>query len=237
MSARRSAYFPRACSGAMYAAVPTIIPAPPLRTVRVGEFMASAPLAADGSSALASPKSSTFHGAVFANLDVRGLEVAVDDALLVRRFERIGDLPRNRDGLVDRESAGLRQALGQGQALDELHHERPGVSRLLESVQLRDVRVVQSGERSGFTLEPISAYGIGRRVVRQDLEGNLSTEPGVLGAIDLAHPADTDQRHDLVLADPCAGDKRHGPASPNRERVTRVYRSLEGRHGHLAGYC
>ena len=36
-------------------------------------------------------------------LDVRGLEVAMDDAALVRRVERVGDLPRDRERLGDRQ--------------------------------------------------------------------------------------------------------------------------------------
>ena len=60
----------------------------------------AAPLAA--SSAFASPKSSTFTVPSVANLDVRRLQVAMDDALLVRRFERLGDLLRDRQRLVER---------------------------------------------------------------------------------------------------------------------------------------
>jgi hypothetical protein len=35
--------------------------------------------------------------------DVRGLQIAMDDPLLVRRLERVGDLPRDRERLVDRQ--------------------------------------------------------------------------------------------------------------------------------------
>ena len=66
--------------------------------------------ARSGSSALASPKSSTFTVAVGAHLDVGGLEIAVDDALLVRGFERLGDLPRDRQRLVERASVRARCA-------------------------------------------------------------------------------------------------------------------------------
>ena len=48
------------------------------------------------SSVFARPKSSTFTVPSARDLDVRGLEIAVDDALLVRRLERLGDLPRDR---------------------------------------------------------------------------------------------------------------------------------------------
>ena len=65
---------------------------------------------APGSIAFASPKSSTFTVPSGRDLDVRGLQVAVDDALLVRGFERLGDLPRDRQRLVERDRAAARSA-------------------------------------------------------------------------------------------------------------------------------
>ncbi len=47
----------------------------------------------------------------------------MDDALLVRFLEGFGDLPGDRDGLVDGERPPL-QALGEVLALDELHGEQ-----------------------------------------------------------------------------------------------------------------
>ncbi|MGQ0732684.1 MAG: hypothetical protein ACT4QD_03395 [Acidobacteriota bacterium] len=47
-----------------------------------------------GSTAFASPKSSTFTHPVGPNLDVRGLEIAVDNTLIVRSLQRFGDLAR-----------------------------------------------------------------------------------------------------------------------------------------------
>ena len=43
------------------------------------------------------------HRAVGPHLDIRGLEIAVDDPLLVRRFERLRDLLRDGQCLVDRD--------------------------------------------------------------------------------------------------------------------------------------
>ena len=43
--------------------------------------------------------------AVGADLDVGRLQIAMDDALLVRGFERFGDLPRDRERLVERKRA------------------------------------------------------------------------------------------------------------------------------------
>ncbi len=51
------------------------------------------------------------HGAVRAHLDVLRLEVAMDDALLVRRLQRVGDLARDLQRIVERDPGG---ALGSG---------------------------------------------------------------------------------------------------------------------------
>ena len=98
-SLRLSTARPFACSGLMYAAVPRIIPT--LRHAGVGDVgeIAMPCLGACRSSAFARPKSSTFTVTVGAQLDVRGLQIAVNDALLVRGFERFGDLPRDRQRL------------------------------------------------------------------------------------------------------------------------------------------
>ena len=60
------------------------------------------------SSALARPKSSTLTVPSGAQLDVGGLQIAVDDAVLVRGFERVGDLPRDRQRFVERQRSAAR---------------------------------------------------------------------------------------------------------------------------------
>ena len=47
----------------------------------------------------------------------------MDDALLVRGLERLGDLPRDRQCLVERDRT-TGDAFGQVVALHEFHHER-----------------------------------------------------------------------------------------------------------------
>ena len=64
----------------------------------------------------AKPEVQHLHGAVGAHLDVGGLQIAVNDALLVRRFERLGDLLRDRQRLVDR-NRPLCDSIGQRRAL------------------------------------------------------------------------------------------------------------------------
>src|SRR5687768_13647744 len=103
MSARLSTGFPLACSGLMYAAVPRMTPIPVIAgLVIVGDCVrcASPVLPTPPASvSFARPKSSTF--TVPSGLDVRGLQIAMDDAVFVRRFERLDNLARDRQRFID----------------------------------------------------------------------------------------------------------------------------------------
>jgi hypothetical protein len=112
----------------------------------------------------------TVHGAVLSHLDVGRLQIAMDDVLLVRRFERVGDLSCDRQGFYwyaagprPRGLRRLRNAVGEGRALDELHHERLHARRLFEPVDGGDVRVIQRGEDFGFALKARQPVGIRRQ--------------------------------------------------------------------------
>ena len=101
MSARLSTGLPFACSGAIYAAVPRITPICVIAgDVNVGEFIASAAPASDVDR-LRQPEIQHLDRSVGADLDVRGFQIAVNDALLVRGFERLGDLSGDRQRFVD----------------------------------------------------------------------------------------------------------------------------------------
>ena len=77
----------------------------------------------------------------------------MDDPLLVRGFEGLGNLLRDGERLIHRDSA-LGNAVGQRRSLDQFHHERDGARALFEAVNLRDVRMVQGGEDFSLALKP-----------------------------------------------------------------------------------
>ena len=83
----------------------------------------------------------------------------MDDPLLVRGLERLGDLLRDRQRLVDRNRA-LCNSVGERRPLDQLHHERTDAVGLLQAVDLRDVRMIQRRQRLGFALEARQPLGI-----------------------------------------------------------------------------
>ena len=66
----------------------------------------------------------------------------MDDAVRVRRSERVGNLPRDVHRLVERHRA-IRDLLGEGAAFNQLEDERLPVRRVLQAVDVPDVGMVQ----------------------------------------------------------------------------------------------
>ena len=122
--------------------------------------------------AFARPKSRTLTCRPAA-LDVRRLQIAVDDPLLVCGFERLGDLLRDRQRLVERMAPSadpLRQVL----AIDELHDERREPGGFLEPVDCGDVRMIQRRERLGLALEARQAFGSAANASGRTLDRDLA---------------------------------------------------------------
>ena len=115
----------------------------------------------------------------------------MNNPLFVCGLERLGDLFRDRQRLVDRYRAA-RDRLRQILALDEFHHERVQAGRFLEPIDRRDVRMIERGERLRLALEPDQPFGVRGERVRQDLDRDLATERRVCRPVDLSHPAIAD---------------------------------------------
>ena len=72
-----------------------------------------------------------------------------------------------------------------------------------------EVGVAQRADRARLLLEAAQAVGV-RGERRQDLEGDLATEPRVARAVDLAHAARAEGAEDFVGAEPGARGQGHG---------------------------
>ena len=139
---------PLACSGVMYAAVPRIIPACVIAGVVIVGTSTCSAMNSRWLHRFRQAEVEHLHRAVGADLDVRGFQVAMDDALLVRRFQRLGNLLRDRQRFVDRDRA----------ARDALRRSSPSTSsitsavrpRLFEAVDRGDVRMIQRREDFRF---------------------------------------------------------------------------------------
>jgi hypothetical protein len=137
--------------------------------------------------------------ALGSDLDVGGLEVAVDDAFFMRGFEAVGHLA----GDVERSFQGHRSL--EGFAFDQLHDQRA----LLDAIDCRDVWMVKRRQRAGFALQAGQAFGVPSQRGRQHFDGYVALQFVVAGAIDFAHASLADGGEDFVGAELFASRERH----------------------------
>ena len=149
------------------------------------------------------------HRSVGPQLDIRRLEIAMDDSALVRRFEGFGDLTRDGQRLVERDWAAF-QPLCQIVALDEFHHEgADAVGHVVQAVDSGDVGVIQRGEDFRFPLKPRHSFRISNEGLRQDLDGDIAIEPRVARPIHFTHPASPKGGENLVRTEARAIGQGH----------------------------
>ena len=110
------------------------------------------------------------------------------DTVLVRELQCLGDLGSQRHRFGSRHRTA-RQKLLQRLAADQLHDEKANVAILLEPVNGGDAAVAQGGENPRLTFKARQPFGVLRKQFRQDLDGDLTAELGVLGGPDHPHPA------------------------------------------------
>jgi hypothetical protein len=170
------------------------------------------------------------HHAIGPHFHVGGLEIAMHNPQLVRRFDRLGDLRRDRQRVVDR-NRSLRDAIRQRRPLNQLHDEGRGAVALLQTVNGRDVRMIEPGEHFGFALETCQPLAIGRHGLGQHLDGDGALQVGIGRAVDLAHAAGAEFAGDFIWAESSARSERHrnplelyGDAAP--DEPARVHRKI-----------
>jgi hypothetical protein len=142
---------------------------------------------------------------------VLGLQVAVDDALLVRRGQPARDLEGDLDGLAGRQRAVL-QALAQRLALQQLHRRVHRALLAAEIVDREDVGVRERSDGLRLPLEAPERVRVLGEIPREDLDRDLPVEPRVPRAEDDAHPALAELGEDLVGSEPGPGVDRHRAA-------------------------
>jgi hypothetical protein len=108
----------------------------------------------------------------------------MDDALLVRGFNGIRDLLCDWEDFLER-NCTTHHARRQILAFDQFHDQGADIPRFFETVDVRDVRMVERREHLRFALEPREPFGIGRQTIGQDLDRDVAMELRVAGAVDL----------------------------------------------------
>src|SRR5690554_2473162 len=119
--------------------------------------------------------------------DIRGFEIAMDDALLVG-FRQAGcNLRAHPHDLIERQRPVV-QAIAQRRTVVARHRdERTAILRLIDFIYRADVGVIERRRRSSFTLEPLDGIRIAEELPRKKLERDGPIEARILYAIDYSH--------------------------------------------------
>jgi hypothetical protein len=132
---------------------------------------------------------------------VRGLDVAVDEALLVRGVERLGDLGEELDRALRLERPLLGDDLGQVRALHVAHREEEDAGLLSCLVDGDDVRVIERGGDARLAQEALAKALVLRELGRDHLERDLASQALLVGTVDRTHASSADERLDAIGGD------------------------------------
>src|ERR1700690_3626023 len=142
---------------------------------------------------------------------IRGLDVAMDNALLMSRLESVGDLDRKAKG-----SSQPRPQIFFGGRIDpcpeslpfkQLHHDERPAGVFVELVDRTNVGMIQSRSRARLALQALEGHSIEGDLAGQKVQGNGRAQPDVLGLIDHAHAAAAEHLEDAVMGDGLANDR------------------------------
>jgi len=139
--------------------------------------------------------------------DVCRFEVAVDDALIVRRREPGADLPGELRRLVARQSADPEQQRREVLAVHVLHRDEVVPAGVADVVDTADVRVRHPARGAHLVEEQGEPVGIPAEPGRQELERHRLPELEVVGPVDLTHAAPAEKAaHPVAVGDDRARD-------------------------------
>src|SRR4029079_1175394 len=161
--------------------------------------------------------------AVAVEHDVGRLEVAVNDAALVRGGDAGAQLAGDVDRLVRREDAEAAEQRREILAVDILHGQEAAAVGVAQVVEAADVLVGDLAGDAQLVVELGEARGVGGGPLGQELERNRLVEGEVVGAVDLAHAAAAEQRDQAIAR------RDHRPGrKPRRAGGRRQWRRADG---------
>ena len=133
------------------------------------------------------------------------------DPACVRGADRIGEWHGNLQQPVERQAAA-RDQFRQRAAVDQLHGQEHSAVHVFNGMDGDDVRVVEGCDGTSLAFEALPALGIGRRLRREELEGDVALQLGVARPIHLPHATGSDERDDLVVSESRPWGQAHRPS-------------------------
>ena len=132
------------------------------------------------------------NAAIAAAQQVRGFEVAMDDAVIVGVFQRGTDLNGHRQHFRPRQPALLFQQVGEVMADHIFHDVIQQFAMRARLVKVDDVGVLQGSQHVDFTLEAADGAAVRGQLAGQHLDGGQALRlPDIMGQIHLPHAAVT----------------------------------------------
>ena len=128
------------------------------------------------------------------------LNVAVNDALGVRRIERIGHIDRNSQQRLQFERRVVDGML-QRQAIQKFHDDEGAAVGLPDVVNRADVGMIQRRGRLRLAMKSAQRLGIACHAFGKELQRDETVEARVLGFVDHAHAAAAQLLQDPVMRD------------------------------------
>ena len=116
--------------------------------------------------------------------------------------ERVGDLDREAEGLIDRNRAAG-DAVGERLAVEKLHHQKIALAIATDVVERADVRMIEARDRARLALQSRAELRVRGELGGEDFHRDVAPEARVDGAIDLAHATRADRADDLVRTELC----------------------------------
>ena len=201
MSACGPTSCPFACSGDMYATVPSTLPGSvtSIETVSCSRRWTAR---------FGKAEVEHFHRAVRPHFDIRRLQIAVHDALRMRGLERFAYLQGQPDRFIRRKRAAGQHEV-ERLAFDKLHDDGGDPIGLLEVEHLRDVWMAEAAQHARFALESTQSIGIARDGRRQDFQRDVTIQTRLACAINLAHASNANERDDFVRTETATGREGH----------------------------
>ena len=142
--------------------------------------------------------------ALFIDEDVGGLEIAMEDALLMGVVNGLGNFPDERGSLREGKGA-CAEGISETFAFDEFHGEEVVAVFPADFVNGNDVGMAEARDGLGLNFEAADFLLGSERASEDDFEGNDAVEAFLAGLVNDAHAALADDFEDFV-----AGEFRRG---------------------------
>src|ERR1022692_2384502 len=136
-----------------------------------------------------------------ADVDVLGLDIAVDDFLGMDVLESARDLHRDLELLADATGTAAFDGMAKVLAIEEFHHhERVMLVVLAEIIDAEDVIVRDVAGHTGFGQETLFGFGVFAAGLGEDLERDGAADHGIASAVHMRH-ASAQEFLQFVFAD------------------------------------